>query len=111
MSDIISKKYNECRFKILKTETNNQENDSYFTSSEIKELIKNSKLKELKNIFINSKFYDNEFIKYLLLLYKNKTPIKNLNYEISKDKKKNCFRFSKKLRFFIEWYLYNWKWE
>ncbi|KAG4086941.1 ankyrin [Neocallimastix lanati (nom. inval.)] len=60
----------------------------YITSSEIKELIKNSNFEELKNIFNVSKFYNDEFIKCLLILYKNKTPIKNLNYEISKDKYK-----------------------
>ena len=49
--------------KKLKIVTNNQENDLYVTSSEIKELIKNSNIKELKNIFDISKFYDDEFIK------------------------------------------------
>ena len=66
--------------KKLKTVTNNQKNGLYVTSSEIKELIKNSNFEELKNIFYISKFYDNEFIKYLLLQYKNKTHVKNLNY-------------------------------
>ncbi|KAG4103236.1 ankyrin repeat-containing domain protein [Neocallimastix lanati (nom. inval.)] len=88
--DIKSNEYNNNRHTSirLKTVTNNQENDLYITSSEIKKLIKNSNLEDLKNIFDNSKFYDNEFIKCLLFLYKNKTPIKNLNYEISKDKYK-----------------------
>ena len=81
--------------KRLKTETNNQENDISITSSEIKELIKNSNMKELKNIFKISKFYDNEFIKCLLLLYKNKAPAKNLNYEISKDKYKIKINWNK----------------
>jgi len=98
MSDIISEKYNDngCMSKILKTITNNQKNDSYITSSKIKELIKNSKLKKLKNIFNKSKIYDKEFIKCLLFLYKNKTPIKNLNYEISKDKYKIILNFKRK---------------
>ncbi|KAG4086940.1 hypothetical protein H8356DRAFT_1336546 [Neocallimastix lanati (nom. inval.)] len=55
----------------------------------------NSNFEELKNIFNNSKFYDNEFIK-CLLLYKNKTPIKNLNYEISKDKYKIVLDFQRR---------------
>ncbi|KAG4103237.1 ankyrin repeat-containing domain protein [Neocallimastix lanati (nom. inval.)] len=79
----------------LKTVTNNQENDLYITSSEIKKLIKNSNLEELKNIFDNSKFYDNEFIKCLLFLYKNKTLVKNLNYEISKDKCRIILNYDK----------------
>ena len=88
--DKISDGYNDNghRFKKLKTLRNNQENDKYITTSEIKELIKNSNRKELIKFFNISKFYDNEFIKCLPLLYKNKTPIKNLNYEISKDKYK-----------------------
>jgi len=49
--------------KILKIVTNNQENDLYITSSEIRKLIKNSNINKLKNIFDISKFYDNEFIK------------------------------------------------
>ena len=88
--DITSEEFNDNGHtsKKLKTETNNQENNKYITSSEIKELIKNSNFEELKNIFDISKFYDNEFIKHLLLQYKNKTHVKNLNYEISKDKYK-----------------------
>jgi len=80
--DIKNEEYNDNGHisKRLKTQTNNQENGIYVTSSEIKELIKNSNFEELKNIFYISKFYDNEFIKYLLLQYKNKTHVKNLNY-------------------------------
>jgi len=52
--------------KRLKNKTSNQENDKYITSSEIKELIKNSNLEELKKIFDISKFYDNKFIKWLI---------------------------------------------
>ncbi|KAL6632462.1 ankyrin repeat-containing domain protein [Neocallimastix sp. 'constans'] len=49
--------------KRLKTITNNQENDKYISSSEIKEIISNTKdtnMKKLKNIFNISKFYDNK---------------------------------------------------
>jgi len=81
--------------KRLKTQTNNQENDINITSSEIKELIKNLNLRKLKKFFNISKFYDNEFIKHLLFLYKNKTPTKNLNYEISKDKYKIILNWDK----------------
>ncbi|KAG4085204.1 hypothetical protein H8356DRAFT_912064, partial [Neocallimastix lanati (nom. inval.)] len=83
--------------KKLKTVTNNQENRLYVTSSEIKELIKNSNMKVLKNIFDISKFYDNEFIKWLLLLYKNKTfiSIVDLDKEISKDDYKILLIFKK----------------
>ena len=51
MSNIMSEKYNDNISKRLKSQTNKQENDMYITSSEIKELIKNSNMKELKNIF------------------------------------------------------------
>ena len=63
--DKISDGYNDNghRFKKLKTLRNNQENDKYITTSEIKELIKNSNRKELIKFFNISKFYDNEFIK------------------------------------------------
>ena len=100
--DKISDGYNDNghRSKKLNTLTNNQENDKYITSSEIKELIKNSNWKELIKFFNISKFYDNEFIKCLLLLYKNKTPIKNLNYEISKDKYKIILKYKKKNKFY-----------
>jgi len=83
--------------KKLKTVTNNQKNGLYVTSSEIKELIKNSNMKELKNIFDISKFYDNELIKWLLHLYKNKTfiSIVDLDKEISKDEYKILFIFKK----------------
>jgi len=79
--------------KRLKTITNNQENDKYISSSEIKEIISNTKdtnMKKLKNIFNISKFYDNKVIKWILLLYKNKSfiSIMDLNEEISKDEYK-----------------------
>ncbi|KAL6632450.1 hypothetical protein U3516DRAFT_735779 [Neocallimastix sp. 'constans'] len=71
--DVKSKEYNDngCTSKRLKIETYNRENDIYISSSEINKLIKNSNIDELKNIFYISKFYDNEFIKWLLLLHKN----------------------------------------
>jgi len=101
---------NELTSKKLKTGTNNQENGLYVTSSEIKELIKNSNMKELKNIFDISKFYDNEFIKWLLLLYKNKTfiSIVDLDKEISKDEYKilliveNDYFFNTKVKYIIK---------
>ena len=101
---------NELTSKKLKTGTNNQENGLYVTSSEIKELIKNSNMKELKNIFDISKFYDNEFIKWLLLLYKNKTYISivDLDKEISKDEYKilliveNDYFFNTKVKYIIK---------
>ena len=95
--DIKSEEYNNNwhTSKRLKTQTNNQENDINITSSEIKELIKNLNLRKLKKFFNISKFYDNEFIKHLLFLYKNKTPTKNLNYEISKDKYKIILNWDK----------------
>jgi len=83
--------------KRLKNKTSNQENDKYITSSEIKELIKNSNLEELKKFFDISKFYDNKFIKWLLLLYKNQSfiSIMDLDIEISKDKYKIVLKFYK----------------
>ena len=73
--------------KRLKTEINNQKNDKFISSSEIKELIKNSNMEKLKHIFDISKFFDNEFIQWLLLLYKNKTfiSIVDLDKVISKE--------------------------
>ncbi|KAG4097313.1 ankyrin repeat-containing domain protein [Neocallimastix lanati (nom. inval.)] len=56
---------------------------------------KKFKYKEIKKFFNISKFYDNEFIKLLLFLYKNKTPTKNLNYEISKEKYKIILNWDK----------------
>ena len=84
--------------KRLKTETNNQKNDNFISSSEIKELIKNSNMEKLKHIFDISKFFDNEFIQWLLLLYKNKTfiSIMDLNKVISKDKYKFLLNYEKK---------------
>jgi len=101
---------NELTSKKLKTGTNNQENGLYVTSSEIKELIKNSNMKELKNIFDISKFYDNELIKWLLHLYKNKTfiSIVDLDKEISKDEYKilliveNDYFFNTKVKYIIK---------
>ena len=86
---------NELTSKKLKTGTNNQENGLYVTSSEIKKLIKSSNMEKLKNFFNTSKFYDNEFIKWLLHLYKNKTfiSIVDLDKEISKDEYKILFIF------------------
>jgi len=90
--DVKSKEYNDngCTSKRLKIETYNRENDIYISSSEINKLIKNSNIDELKNIFYISKFYDNEFIKWLLLLHKSKTFIfiMDLNKVISKEKYK-----------------------
>jgi len=97
---IKSKEYNDNGHtsKRLKTETNNQKNDKFISSSEIKELINNSNIVELKHIFDISKFFDNEFIQWLLLLYKNKTfiSIMNLNKVISKDKYKFLLNYEKK---------------
>jgi len=67
-------------------------------------------MKELKNIFDISKFYDNEFIKWLLLLYKNKTYISivDLDKEISKDEYKilliveNDYFFNTKVKYIIK---------
>ena len=86
-------------FKKLKTGTNNQENGLYVTSSEIKKLIKSSNMEKLKNFFDISKFYDNEFIKWLLHLYKNKTfiSIVDLDKEISKDEYKILLIVKKEL--------------
>ena len=100
--DIKYEEYNDNKYtsKKLKIVTNNKENDLYISSSEIKKLIKNSNIKKLKNIFDISKFYDNEFIKSLLFLYKNKTPTKNLNYEISKDKYKIILVYEKENNFY-----------
>jgi len=104
-SDIKSKEYNDNGHtsKRLKTETNNPKNDKFITSSEIKELIKNSNIEKLKHIFDISKFYDNEFIRHLLFLYKNKISINNLNYEISKDKYKIILNYVKEdIFYYIE---------
>jgi len=51
--DIKSKKFNDNGHTSirLKTLTSNEEDDLYITSSKIKDLIKNSNIKELKNIF------------------------------------------------------------
>ena len=88
--------------KRLKTIKNNQENDKYISSSEIKEIISNTKdtnMKKLKNIFNISKFYDNEFIKWILLLYKNKSfiSIMDLNKEIFKYKYKIILDYKKRI--------------
>jgi len=48
---------------------NNRVKKRYITSSEIKELINNSNIDKLKNIFVNLNFNDNEFIKILLSFY------------------------------------------
>ena len=79
------------------TETNNQKNDKFISSSEIKKLIKNSNIVELKHIFDISKFFDNEFIKWLLFLHKNKTfiSIMDLNKIISKDEFKIKLNYEK----------------
>ena len=55
-------------------------------------------MEKLKNFFNNSKFYDNEFIKWILLLYKNKTfiSIADLDKEISKDEYKIVLIYIKK---------------
>ena len=93
-----SKRYNDNGHmsKRIKTIVNIQENDKYISSSEIKKLIRNSNLDELQNIFDISKFYDNEFIKWLLFLYKNKTFIYtiDLNKVISKDEYKIEIEYS-----------------
>jgi len=56
----------------------------------------------LKIIFDNSKFYDNDFIKHLIYLYKYKTLIstKELNQEISKDKYKILIDYKSSVIFF-----------
>jgi len=96
---IKSKEYNDNGHtsKRLKTETNNQKNDKFISSSEIKKLIKNSNIVELKHIFDISKFFDNEFIKWLLFLHKNKTfiSIMDLNKIISKDEFKIKLNYEK----------------
>jgi len=87
--NIKSEEYNDNwnTSKRLKTLTTNQENDIYiYYFFWNKRINKKFKYNEIKNFFNISKFYDNEFIKLLLFLYKNKTPTKNLNYEISKEK-------------------------
>jgi len=58
-------------------------------------------MEELKNIFDISKFYNNEFIKWLLHLYKNKTfiSLKDLNKVISKDEYKIILIIEKVSRF------------
>jgi len=44
----------------------------YIFSSLIKMLIEKNEMELLKIIFDNLKFYDNDLIKWLLILYKNK---------------------------------------
>ncbi|KAG4092692.1 ankyrin repeat-containing domain protein [Neocallimastix lanati (nom. inval.)] len=90
--DIILEIYNENGLtpRKLKSLINDRSQDSYISSSLLKILIKNNKIELLKIIFDKLKFYDNEFIKWLLFLYKNKTFIStmDLKQEISKDRYK-----------------------
>ncbi|KAG4097117.1 ankyrin repeat-containing domain protein [Neocallimastix lanati (nom. inval.)] len=60
----------------------------YISSFLIKELINKDEFELLELIFNNLKFYNNEFMKWLLHQYKNKTPISlmDLNQEISNEK-------------------------
>jgi len=95
--DIVLEAYNKNRLKI-----NNSEviielniNDLYISSSLIKKLINDNKFEVLDIIFNNLKFYDNEFIKWLLYQYKSKISIspKELNQKISDKQYKipeNC---------------------
>ncbi|KAL6625919.1 ankyrin [Neocallimastix sp. 'constans'] len=53
----------------------NYSDTPYISSSLLKKLIKDNETQLLNIIFDNSKFYDNEFIKTLLFLYKYKTSI------------------------------------
>ncbi|KAG4092683.1 ankyrin repeat-containing domain protein [Neocallimastix lanati (nom. inval.)] len=90
--DILLKTYNEKKLtpKILENLINNNHHDLYISSSLIKLLIKENEIELLNIIFDNLKFYDNDFIKWLLLLYKNKNYISpnNLNQKISKKEYK-----------------------
>ena len=102
--DILLEIYNENELKPekLKSLINDNHYDLYISSSLIKLLIKENEMELLKIIFDNLNLYDNEFIKWLLLLYKNTTFIstKNLNHEISKDKYKIIIDYEKKNNFY-----------
>ncbi|KAG4099166.1 hypothetical protein H8356DRAFT_360223 [Neocallimastix lanati (nom. inval.)] len=86
--DILLETYNENKLtpEILENLINDNHHDLYISSSLMELLIKENEMVLLKIIFDNLKLYDNDFIKWLLLLYKNKAFISpnNLNQEISK---------------------------
>ena len=101
--DILLEIYNENENELtpekLKSFFNNQKTyDLYISSFLIKSLIKDNKFELLKIIFDNLKFYDDEFIKWLLFQYKNKESISvtDLNQEISNDKNKIKIDYEKK---------------
>jgi len=102
--DKIFEIYNEKKLtpERLKSLINDNHNDLYISSSLIKLLIKENEAELLKIIFDNSKFYDNDFIKHLIYLYKYKTLIstKELNQEISKDKYKILIYYKSSVNFF-----------
>ena len=58
--------------RVLEILINKNHNDLYISSSLIKLLIEKNEMVLLKIIFDNLKIYDNDFIKWLLFLYKNK---------------------------------------
>jgi len=90
--DVLLEIYNKRKLTsgILKSLIHNNHHDLYISSSLIKLLIEEEKKELLKIIFDNLKIYDNDFIKWLLFLYKYRIFIstKNLNQEISKNKYK-----------------------
>ncbi|KAG4099164.1 hypothetical protein H8356DRAFT_1329964 [Neocallimastix lanati (nom. inval.)] len=75
--------YNKSKLtpEILENLINDNHHDLYISSSLIKLLLKVNEMELLKIIFDNSKIYNNDFIKWLLLLYMNKAfiSIKELN--------------------------------
>ena len=112
--DKLLEKYNENKKitpEVLKILINENYNDLYISSSLIKLLIKKNKMVLLKNIFDNLKIYDNDFIKWLLLLYKNKSSIstEKLNQEISEDKYKIIIDYEKGYDIFYKLRHKNWK--
>jgi len=90
--DIILEAYNKNRLKIYNSEViiELNINDLYISSSLIRKLINDNKFEVLDIIFKNLKFYDNEFIKWLIYQYKNKISIspKELNQKFSNKKYK-----------------------
>ncbi|KAG4081513.1 hypothetical protein H8356DRAFT_1067843, partial [Neocallimastix lanati (nom. inval.)] len=88
--DIVFEIYNK---KLLTSEKlsfiiENYNNSLYISSSLMKALIKDNNNDLLEIIFNNFKFYDNEFIKWLLFQYRNQTiiPLIYLNQQISNKK-------------------------
>ena len=74
----------------------------YISNSLIKSLIKNNDVELLKIIFNSINFFDNDFIKIILLYYKNKTPIaksdfiqqiKKYKVMINEDAFKNFYNY------------------